>query len=605
MQLTHAHELQGLVQRSPSLRAVSVDLFDTLVYRRLADPTDVFRLQHRWLEDTGLLGPLSQDEWLRERKDTEHRLARAAAPHEIQLVEVYADIQRRRGLSDEAAAALLDKELEIERSVIAPYEDVAQALAQLNRSGLEIVVLSDTYLPADFIRAVVARSLPCAATVLCSSETQAPKRSGLAFQELLRRYGRHGVLHVGDNVSVDVRCARRAGVRGVLTLWPRQRWCENNAWLATHARALGLLAWRTPHDTPWREDDEQASARATLAHRWAVVLADFALALREEARRIDVTDIWFLSRDCESLWQGLSRLPDFFGDRHVRYVLSSRASGYPIMAARRDARFTRWSGRAATKEDEAAGHAAIAYYSAQLRPQTRHVLVVDMGWKGRLQAAMAAALPQLRVSGFYFSLEPGAEPETQATAATFLPWDPQVFNQAVVEALAGFQEASCRGFQRDTDGRPRPLLLPRPSDGAPDDYCSALREGLSGLLARAPRSSASPAGAHRRDSVARICTYPDKVTATALSSWAVATRSDTSDAASLVHGGQARWLDRLLCRPVPGNVWPRGAVWSATRSAVAVKLLHATHDAQLLLKRRLKVLLKSGQPLGPAAPQAR
>jgi hypothetical protein len=105
--------------------------------------------------------------------------------------------------------------------------------------------------------------------------------------------------------------------------------------------------------------------------------------------------------------------------------------------------------------------------------------------------------------------------------------------------------------------------------------------------------------------VACVCTYPDKVTATALGSWAVATRSDASDAVSLVHGGQARWLDRLLCRPVPGNVWPRGAVWSATRSAVAVKLLHATHDAQLLLKRRLKGLLKSGQPLGPAAPQAR
>lgn len=606
MRLTHARELLDLVQRTPTLRAVSVDLFDTLVYRRLADPTDVFRLQHRWFTGAGLVPPMPQDEWLCERKDTEHRLAREAAPHEIQLADVYGDIRRRRGWSEEATAALLTQELEIERGVIAPYEDVAQVLAQLGRAGKDIVVLSDTYLPAAFIRGVVARALPCPATVLCSSETDAPKRSGLAFETLLRRYGREGVLHVGDNVEVDVRRARRAGVRGVQTLWPRQRWCADNAWLPAHARSLGLHALRTPHDAPRRDADAAAAARATLAQRWAVVLADFALALREQARRLQATDVWFLSRDGESLWQALSRLPGFLDGRHGRYVLSSRASSYPVLAAREDPRFTRWSGRAATREDRAAGEAAIAYYAAQLRPTSRHVLVVDMGWKGRLQAAITAALPHVRVSGFYFSLEPGAEAETAANAATFLPWEPQVFNQAVVEALAGFQAPSCERFTFDAHRRPVPLLGPQPLDGAPADYCADLRDALAALLQAASHDAPPGAAGHRRASVARICAYPDRATATALHSWRVATLSDASDAASLVAGGTARRLDRLLCRPVPGNVWPRGAVWSTTRCALAVKLLHATDDARLLLKRRLKALLKSLRlPLARAATQAR
>ncbi|NML17777.1 HAD family hydrolase [Azohydromonas caseinilytica] len=605
MRLTHASDLLRLVRRLPSLRVLSIDLFDTLVYRRVNDPTDVFRLQYRQGAGRGLLGAMSEADWLRERKDTEHRLARAAAPHEIQLAEVYADIQRRLGLSDEAAAALLALELDIERSVIAPYEEVVDALAQIRRAGVEVVVLTDTYLPPAFIRDVIGKLLRCPATVLCSSETQAPKRTGLAFQELLRRYGPRGVLHVGDNLNVDVRRARRVGVRGVQTLWARQRWSQEHAWLAQYAHARGLCAWRTPHDAAPGEADSASVARATLAQRWAVVLADFTLALREEARRVGATDIWFLSRDCESIWQAVSSLPGFFDDRHGRYVLCSRASGYPVMAARQDARFARWTGRAATPADVAAGESAIAYYGAQLRPQTRHVLLVDMGWKGRLQAAIAAALPQVRVSGFYFSLEPGAEVEAQVNGSTFLPWNPQVFNQAVVEALAGFREASCEGFAQATDGTLLPRLRSRLDDVAPADYCRELRESLGLLLEGAPRGRAPDPGALRREAVARVCAYPDAATATALRTWAVATRSDASDAASLVDGGGTSWLARLLCRPVPGNVWPRGAVWSLTGSSRMVRLLHAAHDAQLLLRRRLKPLLRPGRLPTRAAAQAR
>jgi phosphoglycolate phosphatase-like HAD superfamily hydrolase len=442
--LHHPGQIAELLARHPDVRVLSIDMFDTLVFRKTFAPESAFHLQHARLRTAGLLMGTAAA-WVALRKDHEHALAQAAAPGETTLAAIYESVAKALGWSSAQADLALALELEIEAELIRPYPDVIAALADLERAGIAILVQTDTYLPASFIASLLDRHLPFPYALRCSSQTGAPKRSGLAYARLRADFGTSAI-HLGDNRRVDVVLARKAGVKAWQVDWRRARMLRDTL-QPRYAAALGLHGVRTP----W--DQNEGGAVAELAFRWSFVLADFMLALREHADAINATDIWLLSRDCESIAAAANAVPHVLGERTVRYVDCSRSSCHPILAATDPARFASW-GYAVTEDRLRAGEAAIAYYRSQLTSRSRKVLIVDNGWKGRLQAAIASVLGEVEVHGFYFSLEPGAELEAQARSATFLRWDPRTFFQPVVEALAGFATTSCARFVLAEDGQP-------------------------------------------------------------------------------------------------------------------------------------------------------
>jgi hypothetical protein len=323
------------------------------------------------------------------------------------------------------------------------------------------------------------------------------------------------------------------------------------------------------------------------------------LALREHADAIGTTDIWLLSRDCESIAAVVEAAPHVLGERTVRYVDCSRSSCHPILASTDPARFASW-GYAVTQEKVRAGEAAIAYYRNQLTSRSRKVLIVDTGWKGRLQAAIASALPEMEVHGFYFSLEPGAEPEARTRSATFLPWDPCTFLQPVVEALAGFAATSCARFTLAEDGQPVAVRKPPSRDRSPQPYCEALRVDLAVLLdGRVP--GAGPASeqrmALRRQAVAQICAYPDACVIDAFRDWQIGIHADDAETGHLLSTGTSSRIDRLLGREVRGNLWPRAAVWSLTSRPQMVRRIHQLQDRFHQAKQGIKRI--TGRSAGP------
>jgi hypothetical protein len=115
--------------------------------------------------------------------------------------------------------------------------------------------------------------------------------------------------------------------------------------------------------------------------------------MRDYAAEIDATDIWFLSRDTEAMFAVARQAPSIVGDRNISYVYSSRSACYPLVA-RHQHLFTKWRGRAPTDDDVKQGDAAQDYYRSMLRPGSKRILIVDIGWKGRVQRAIESALPR-------------------------------------------------------------------------------------------------------------------------------------------------------------------------------------------------------------------
>ncbi len=558
---------------------VSVDLFDTLVYRAIVEPNDVFRLQSRRLPAGK---PWSAPGvWFELRKRVEENLARAAWPREINLDDIYETIGVELDLPEVEWRALRDSELEIEQEVIRPYDDLLVELGALQAGGGQIVVLTDTYLPEDFLRRVLSRFVTFEHRLLCSSTTGFTKRSGSAFVDLRSRFAGRRLIHFGDNLHSDVRMAGRHGVQARGVRWRRQRELADSGF-RRRACAIGVARMVTPWDA---QTSSALDPVDRIAWRWSVVLADFVGEVREYSQKIGATDIWFLSRDCETIFKALSAVPEIFGRRRIRYVHASRACVYPLLAEGDPARFRKWRGRDAAAADVAAGRLAREYYRSMLVESNSRVLIVDIGWKGRLQEAFSGVLGDSAVFyGYYFSLEKEAEPTTLARSQVFVEWDRSVFNQAVVEALSGYSTSSAVGFRNSNTGI-EPTFSQDLRDRSPQYYCDRLRHYLATMLKFGPVQKSPDFMAARREAIREICLFPDLRTVEAFKEWSIATTIDGSDTAPLPSGGRSSLLDRSLGRAQSGNIWPAGSMWTVTRSPFIVMFLQTLHWIRLTAKR--------------------
>lgn len=563
---------------------VSVDLFDTLVYRRVFEPNDALYLQHDRVES--IPGVSSPQHWVRLRKRAEEELAAAAGPAEIQLAAIYNHLEMQLNLDEALTRRLLEAELAVEAELIRPYDDLIAVLKSLHDGGMVIAVVTDTYLPGDFVHSLLGRFLSCDFVLLCSSVTGKTKRSGSAFRNLQSTFPGRRVLHFGDNAHSDVSNARRNGVAALQVCWMRQHRLS-----ATEIRRYVGAVSATRLITPWdgiTTPGVNVSLVDELAWRWSWVLADFVLSLRHYARSIAATDIWFTSRATETLFASIGDVPNLFADFRCQYVVASRACIYPLIAESAPVLFEKWLGRKPSEQDVRDGKLARAYYGALVGPEATRIVMVDSGWKGRLQLLLDKAMPSgVEFSGYYFGLEPEAERATVVNSETFVEWRESVLNEALVEALFGFEGPCALGFEKTELGI-EPAFQDSLGDRSPAQYCARLRVYLTELLSghvASGKGGPSPDSQTRVLAVQRMSLYPDLDQMAAFKTWSIATAVDGSDATNIASGGRASAIDKLVGRGVCGNVWPAAAIWTLTKRPRVGRLIQHAIRWRLVAKR--------------------
>lgn len=182
-----------IVRRAAPYKAVAFDVFDTLLKRDVAKPTDLFRLCGK--------------EFAVARIQAENR-ARAAAQGEVTLADIYAQ--------PELAGYDPAVECSLELKAAVPYLPVQAAVRQLRRQGKRVYFISDMYLPPEQVTSMLTR---CGYEPFdggfVSSSYGVQKRSGALFRRFLRETGlkSNQVLFVGDSWRADVAGAALAGIR--------------------------------------------------------------------------------------------------------------------------------------------------------------------------------------------------------------------------------------------------------------------------------------------------------------------------------------------------------------------------------------------------------
>jgi FMN phosphatase YigB (HAD superfamily) len=193
-----------------TVRYLSLDCFDTLLWRNVPTPTDVF---------ADLPLPGATEARILAEQAARRRAGMLHDRHDVTLDEIHAALLPKTREQDRAA--LLDAELEAEARhcyVFAPTRDL---VVDAKRRGFKVIIVSDTYLSEARLRTLIERAggqdlLSMIDHVFCSCEYGMGKAGGL-FRPVIEALGctPSAILHIGDNPLADQEAPAALGLNTV------------------------------------------------------------------------------------------------------------------------------------------------------------------------------------------------------------------------------------------------------------------------------------------------------------------------------------------------------------------------------------------------------
>lgn len=203
-----------LVLRDRHIKLVSLDLFDTLIFRRCGKPRLVFEQTARLLAQRNVF--TTDSDFFLSRVWAEEEARRASPLEEVTLEEIYSHITKE----PDTRRIAIDVELSVEREQFYIPKVAKDALDYLEYSKIPWLIASDMYLPKWFILEQLERLLGCpfaAEKLFVSSDDRLTKTSGSRYNDILRRFSIDPayLLHIGDNEHSDHKVPSRMGINAL------------------------------------------------------------------------------------------------------------------------------------------------------------------------------------------------------------------------------------------------------------------------------------------------------------------------------------------------------------------------------------------------------
>lgn len=322
---------------------VSFDIFDTLLHRLVLAPVDVFELiQLRAFEDPrSLLNSKYLDGFAQARMRAEaaaraHRITEHGGEGEITFDEIYDQWMQETGAARELADWLKALELDCEARLLHASTEGKTIYDAARATGSTILLISDMYLPSDFLRNVlVSQGFEGAADIplYVSGEVRLSKHMGTLYghvgQAEGQTVGTHW-LHVGDNSHGDVAKAREAGLSAYHATWAKIR---NVQTVRSAAHGCGsfvqslVTAMKEPHACSRMPQDPLERIGYQV---WGPMLFGFVCWLLSEFKQKKIQHVVFVARDgwlmSKLMLRCLENLPDL--NWTSEYLYMSRKTGY-------------------------------------------------------------------------------------------------------------------------------------------------------------------------------------------------------------------------------------------------------------------------------------
>lgn len=206
------HQLATALDHGPAgLTMLSLDCFDTLIWRNVHAPLHVFA-------DLGANGPTPQQRMWAE-SHARSRAALGQGRNEATIEQIYSALLP--GHETDVCARGVETELQAEARHCYAFAPTVALMRAAKAAGLAIAIVSDTYLSRDQLRALIAGAagedvVEMIDHIFCSSEYGVGKSEGL-FSHVLRETGLapSRILHIGDNKKADLTPAQPLGINAL------------------------------------------------------------------------------------------------------------------------------------------------------------------------------------------------------------------------------------------------------------------------------------------------------------------------------------------------------------------------------------------------------
>lgn len=206
-----------LTQYAGQMRVLSLDCFDTLLWRTVSEPIEVFKdLQNQPLFVTH--GICAESRRLAEQRVRQLR-AGLHGQYEVTIEEIYEHMLPDG--SPDLVEQFVRAEIETEKKYLFAYLPMFELLEKAKKMGMKTVLVSDMYIHAHQLKELVES---CAKKsnirihidhYFTSADHRTTKARDL-FQVVAKELDEpaQAFLHIGDNPHADLNGARRAGVAG-------------------------------------------------------------------------------------------------------------------------------------------------------------------------------------------------------------------------------------------------------------------------------------------------------------------------------------------------------------------------------------------------------
>ena len=194
----------------------SFDVFDTCLTRKVATPIDVFRLMAP--DVACVAGVTCSESWVEEftrARVCAEKVSRKGKPDsETDIYSIWNEVRNIINLPDYTYE---DIELKWEEYLCIPVPKIQTMVSQARSENIQILFVSDMYLPSQFIKKLLEKNgfFQDSDLLYVSSDVGATKSSGLIYQYIQKDLGisLECITHHGDNFYSDVQKAIFAGCK--------------------------------------------------------------------------------------------------------------------------------------------------------------------------------------------------------------------------------------------------------------------------------------------------------------------------------------------------------------------------------------------------------
>ena len=297
---------------------VSFDIFDTLLFRPVAKPTDLF-----WFLEID--NHIFDFKRLRIIAEQNARAYTNKPNREITLQDIYTQFSKMHSCSIDQ---MVRAEEELEKKLCFRNDYAVQLYKYAKSKGKKIIAVSDMYLSSDVLKDILANNDIDIEEIYVSCETLVNKLDASMQKYVTEKYVGKRILHIGDNRKSDIKASESAKWRTI--------WLKNVNSIGRKYRSFiedtlnGSIYSGIINSTLYDGNFHKKSYQYMYGLLYGGVLTiGFCQWLNSIKDNTKVDHIIFLGRDCKVIKSVYEKL---YGSDAVSYMEISRMALLPLLA---------------------------------------------------------------------------------------------------------------------------------------------------------------------------------------------------------------------------------------------------------------------------------